>query len=211
MKTFLIATTILALSLNGFCQSQDSIKKTQMTLRGMPKFGSQTEPLIILNGEKQVLRGLSSISSIPDENVESINIWKNSSAVEKYGPEGFAGVIEIKTKSGSVLSPNKTGLNNKPDVNIHRKDSNLHLRSAAATANTKVKSNLFFKDINTGTNVIYIVDGKEVADISGINDKDIQSVNVLKSPVDSAKYNLKGKSGVIIITTKKAKYLKGKN
>lgn len=211
MKTILIAITILAFSLNGFSQSQDSIKKTPITLRGASKLTGQTEPLIILNGEKQELRGLSSISSIPDENVESINIWKNSAAVEKYGPEGFAGVIEIKTKSRSVITPNKTGLNNKPNVNIYRKDSKLHIRPVMpANTDTGVKNSLSLKSTDAA-DVIYIVDGKEVANISGINDKDIESVSVLKSPVDSAKYNLKGKSGVVIIATKKAKSSKDKN
>lgn len=64
--------------------------------------------------------------------------------------------------------------------------------------------NSFRMKTNGGTlaKPIYIVDGKEVADVNGINPEDIVQIDVLK---DQSGYNLygeKGRNGVVIITTK---------
>ena len=54
-------------------------------------------------------------------------------------------------------------------------------------------------------NVLYIVDGAEVKDISEIKPNDIEKINVLKDKTAVEKYGDKGKNGVIEITTKKSK------
>jgi TonB-dependent SusC/RagA subfamily outer membrane receptor len=50
-----------------------------------------------------------------------------------------------------------------------------------------------------------MVDGKETADMSMLNPKDIESISVLKDNSATALYGDKGKNGVVVITTKKAK------
>lgn len=56
----------------------------------------------------------------------------------------------------------------------------------------------------TVLNPLYIVDGKEMNNVSGINSKDIQSVTVLKEKKAIALYGAKAANGVVIVVTKKA-------
>lgn len=56
--------------------------------------------------------------------------------------------------------------------------------------------------INPKNPPLYIVDGKELADITFIPTESIQSINVLKSGTEIQKYGKKGENGVIIVTTK---------
>jgi TonB family protein len=51
---------------------------------------------------------------------------------------------------------------------------------------------------------IYILDGKEINDLSTVNPKDIESISVLKDKASEAIYGTKGANGVIVITTKKS-------
>lgn len=55
----------------------------------------------------------------------------------------------------------------------------------------------------SGHRPLYIVDGKYVDDLSSVNPKDIQSINVLKGNSAANIYGEKGKYGVIIVTTKR--------
>lgn len=50
---------------------------------------------------------------------------------------------------------------------------------------------------------LYVVDGMEVSDISFLNPADVRSVDVLKGP-EASIYGLRGKNGVIVISTKTA-------
>jgi bla regulator protein blaR1 len=56
--------------------------------------------LIIINGEEKGRRkdykDLDAI--VKAEDIKSVNVLKGSSATEKYGEKGKAGVIEIETK-----------------------------------------------------------------------------------------------------------------
>jgi len=50
---------------------------------------------------------------------------------------------------------------------------------------------------------LYVVDGVIVGSLSGVNQNDIESVNVLKDASTTAVYGAKGSNGVIVVTTKK--------
>ncbi|MBS2210867.1 TonB-dependent receptor [Carboxylicivirga mesophila] len=60
------------------------------------------------------------------------------------------------------------------------------------------------------TSPLYVVDGMMLDDISHINAKDIESLQVLKDASASAIYGSRGANGVIILTTKKGKAGQGK-
>jgi len=55
--------------------------------------------------------------------------------------------------------------------------------------------------INCPTDPLFIVDGREVSDISTINPMDVKSISVLKD-ASSSIYGVRGANGVIIITLK---------
>lgn len=55
---------------------------------------------------------------------------------------------------------------------------------------------------------LYMLDGKEVDDLTTINNNDIESISVLKDQSATSIYGSKGAHGVIIVTTKKASKIK---
>jgi len=54
-------------------------------------------PLVIVNGEQ--MPSSFDMHSIPNENIESVNIWKGDNATAKYGSKAANGAIEIETKN----------------------------------------------------------------------------------------------------------------
>ena len=68
-------------------------------IRGISTFGSNTEPLYILDGVEinaEILNG------IPAETIESFSVLKDAAATALYGSRGANGVMIITTKSGRV-------------------------------------------------------------------------------------------------------------
>ena len=62
-----------------------------------------------------------------------------------------------------------------------------------------------------GKNVMYIVDGKQVPSLEGVNQSDVATVNVLKNQESLEKYGAKGMDGVIIVNTKQYESAVSKN
>lgn len=59
------------------------------------------------------------------------------------------------------------------------------------------------REKNSGNNPLFIVDGKEVDELTSVNPNDIQSVSVLKDKSAIAIYGPKAANGVVVVTTKK--------
>ena len=62
--------------------------------------GSGKKPLIVKDG---VIADNQNVDNIPPETIESINILKNQTAIDKYGEKGKNGVIEIISKPKSDM------------------------------------------------------------------------------------------------------------
>ncbi|HTD41756.1 MAG TPA: VIT domain-containing protein [Mucilaginibacter sp.] len=58
---------------------------------------------------------------------------------------------------------------------------------------------------------LYVVDGVQMNNISGVNPNDIESMDVLRDPGATAIYGAAGTSGVVVVTTKKGKVDKDKD
>ena len=206
-----ILTIVLAIGLAYSLKAQTkagSTKTPSIILRGPAT--SVTEPLIVIDGNKQYQRGTASMAGVDPNNIESINILKDAASTTKYGPDGFAGVIEIKTKNGLAGIYNKnidsnsvgfsgkiTGLSFRPNVtgairNYKRKDSDPKV----------IIRNLLQKDSDPKANPIYVVDGKQVDNIETLDPNTIESINVLKDAAGKSQYGESGANGVVIITTK---------
>ncbi|WP_316824180.1 TonB-dependent receptor [Pedobacter miscanthi] len=214
MKTLFTFTLIMSISLAGFAQKADSIKASKITLRGVPASGN--EPLVVIDGNKQYTRGISSLDLIGQENIESMTVLKDSLAMAKYGTEGLAGVIEITTKRNPlgaksfITAPKKIdksplkekviGISARP-LSPAIKDGNSNF--------TITKNGIKLKD--GGKAPLYIIDGEEATGTEKLDKKRIQSIDVIKDAAGVSKYGEKGKNGVIIITTKKAKASPKKN
>lgn len=72
-----------------------------MTVQAQEKqisVANKIEPLYVVDGEKQTSFTFKDLN--PDD-IETISVWKDKSAIERYGDEGKNGVIEIITKNNN--------------------------------------------------------------------------------------------------------------
>ncbi|RBQ06906.1 TonB-dependent receptor plug domain-containing protein [Pedobacter miscanthi] len=214
MKNFLTFTMMMGISLVGFAQKADSTKTAKITLRGIPVAGA--EPLVVIDGNKQYIRGASTLSEINQDNIESLTVLKDSSAIAKYGPDGFAGVIEVRTKNNPLVKQSS--------ITVPKQSYNAPLKGKVAGFSVRPQSssitrtNSSFSVSKKGIKLkngkdapLYIIDGEEASGIENIDNNNIESVTVLKDASAVSEYGEKGKNGVIIIATKKAKASPKKN
>jgi TonB-dependent SusC/RagA subfamily outer membrane receptor len=211
MKNIITFTIMMGFSLVGFAQKADSTKTTKITLRDVPALG--TEPLIVIDGNKQYVRGTSSLNEVEPNNIESVSILKDSLATARYGADGFAGVIEVKTKNGSLS--NNYGLKAAPikpiDLTLNGKVSGFSVRPLPNGETPVGKRYLLNRDFDPKAKPLYIIDGKEVSEIKSLDQESIESIEVLKDSSAGTLHGDKGKNGVVIITTKKSKATPKKN
>ncbi len=76
----------------------DPNKDFIIRLRGLSTFGSNTEPLIVIDG----IPG-ANLKSIDPQDIVSIDVLKDASASAIYGTRGASGVILITTKKGEFV------------------------------------------------------------------------------------------------------------
>lgn len=131
------------------------------------------KPLVYINGEES---SYEIIEKISPENIESISVLKDNSAISKYGEKAINGVIEITTKKtySTTISTNK----NEVSSNLNR--------------------------IFDESKPLILVNGKEVSaeEMKNLDTDTIKSMNVIKNENATKKYGDKGKNGVIEITLK---------
>lgn len=203
----------MGFSLAGFAQKTDSIRTPKITLCGASTLG--TEPLIVIDGNKQyIIRGTASLSDVDPNNIEAVSILKDSLATARYGADGFAGVIEVKTKNGSLSNNHelKTTPIKVDESNLKGKVSGFSVRPLIPNIDTpKEVRYLLNRDFDPKAKPLYVVDGKEVSEIKNLDQKSIKSIEVLKDSSAVTLHGNKGKNGVVIITTKKPKGIPEKN
>lgn len=158
-------------------------KKSLLEIRGINK-EIPGNVLIVLNGE--VLEN-SNLNVINPDQIESLDILKDASAISKYGYKGKNGVIIVTTKkTNPALGGSVMGL------------------SIKKTDASEAKSNVVVRGEKTwGKEDPLIVINGEIADLKGIAPENVESISVLKDASSTALYGDKGKNGVVIITTKK--------
>lgn len=196
MKKIILFFVALGFTSVGFAQKADSTKKPTITLRSASLQG--TEPLIVIDGNKQYFKGSTLLNAIDPDNIDSIHILKDVSAITKYGTDGQAGVIEIKTKNGLA------GIYNKP---IDSSIRNLKGKITGLSVRPRTKPqyeirNLLQKDSDAKAKPMYVLDGKRIDDISNLDPETIDSISVLKEVAGKSLYGNQAKNGVVIITTK---------
>jgi TonB-dependent SusC/RagA subfamily outer membrane receptor len=213
MKKLIAFTAIMGLTIAAFAQKADSTKNVTIKIRGNA-ISDAKQPLIVIDGNKQFTRDINQIALEPD-NIESINILKDNSAVSTYGADGFAGVIEIKTK-GSKERNNLTVLDSNMSSNLKGKIYGLTVRPGIAKPGAPNGSGFSISKLgiklrNDASSPLYIVDGKEADSTITMDQDSIKSIEILKDAAAKKLYGDKANNGVIIITTKNAKALPEKN
>jgi len=111
----------------------------------------------------------------------SISVLKNSEAVAKYGERARDGVIVVTTESSKIAAPAV------PNIDLNTV--------------SRVKS----VRVGGSKSVVYIVDGKEVDTVEGLDPNQIKSISILKNPEAIAEYGERARSGVMVVTTKSSK------
>ena len=71
-------------------------------LRGLSTFGSNTEPLVIIDGVQGA-----SLKSVDPQDIASMDVLKDASAAAIYGTKAASGVILITTKKGKMTEGRK--------------------------------------------------------------------------------------------------------
>ena len=140
------------------------------------------QPLWVVNDVVLTDEKLSSIvqKSLKSDDIERINVLKGASAVAIYGNKAQGGAIVVTLKKSNDTS-----------------------------SNDKAVGSLSVTGVPSNTDLLVIVDGKEMyADkatnfMSNISPEKIDSITVLKDPIALTKYGDKGKKGVLIVTLKK--------
>lgn len=199
MKKILILIIVLGFGLQVYAQQADTVKtQSSISFPGLSKSDSK-EPLIIIDGNKQYLRGTNPLKDMNPNNIESINILKDSAAMRKYQFDGSAGVIEITTKNSQA------GFYNKAIDTGHIILNGKIKPGFRSTHPPKVIiRNLLQKDLDPKAKPMYVVDGEEVQDIKNLDPGTIAAVSVIKDAAGKSSYGDKGRNGVVIITTIKA-------
>ncbi len=167
---------------------------------GAPPPPALTNPSYYLDGVKINEKEMKAISI---NGIASINVLKGVKAIKKYPEDGKNGVVEIisKDKQRNEQTPNKE-LNNI----IFQENTGLDLTEVRSLVLANgVKVDLKGADgKNEITNTpLYVLNGIPIKSLNDISPKDIETINVLKSPSSIALYGDAGKNGVILITTTK--------
>ena len=138
------------------------------------------QPLWVVNDVVLTDEKVSSIvqKSLKSDDIESMNVLKGASAVAIYGNKAQGGAIVVTLKKNNDTS-----------------------------SNDKAVGSLSVTGVPSNTDLLVIVDGKEMYATEATNfmstPEKIDSITVLKDPIALTKYGDKGKNGVLIVTLKK--------
>jgi len=179
-----------------------TVVSSKDTLKINSNSSNYSSPLFIVDGKESF-----SIQEITPDQIESIDVLKDESAVRVYGEKGKNGVVIIKIKKNDQTSDSsaisKIKLNGKIDnityTNGLDTNDQPHVQNKVIILNNSI-----YPD-----SVLIIVDGKESSSIQEIDPNQIKSVDVLKDESAVRAHGEKGKNGVILITTKKGNNASG--
>lgn len=184
------------------------------------------KPLFVIDGV--VMKDDYKLDAIDPNQIESISILKDASAVAIYGEKAKNGVIMITTKK--IKEVVVVGYGTKPSKGVGVMDAKNQVKeevvvegykktTPAATGKEKVivvegykkttqpdPENIILNNGGQPVNALVIYNGKEytVKDFQAlkVDPNTIDSISVLKNESATAQYGDKGKNGVIIIKSK---------
>jgi hypothetical protein len=164
---------------------------------------SKQKPIIILNG-KRTLTTFEDLNKLDSNLIQSMNVLKGKSAVDKYGKEGENGAIEIITKENADLL--------KYNSPSEKKETVVNGWKVSAIPATRNAKEMIADDKNIDyKKAVIIIDGKisNTKKLNKLNPNEIVSVSVQKigdsqKHIDEMvqKYGEKALNGIIEIETK---------
>ncbi|WP_164122405.1 TonB-dependent receptor plug domain-containing protein [Sphingobacterium sp. xlx-130] len=164
----------------------------QLFIHGDVRFG---DVLTVLDGVPVKSEEMKNLA--PDD-IESVTVLKDKSAMALYGDKGKNGVLLIVSKSGKAA---KT---------MQGKVSGVRLGAVDTTKSGLGRVVIRGVGEMNKANPLFVIDGREMPvdfDLSTLEASSIHSISVLKDKSAESIYGTKGKEGVVIITTKIANEL----
>uniref|UniRef100_UPI00260C24F6 M56 family metallopeptidase n=1 Tax=uncultured Proteiniphilum sp. TaxID=497637 RepID=UPI00260C24F6 len=166
----------------------DSKENGNIVIRG---YHGKSRPLMIVD-EKRITAD--EFKKIKPDDIESISVLKDKTAIDIYGDDAKDGVVIITTKNSNknVIAIGPGSMDSiRGDVK-------------GLIISTKENSPQYLDLLHENPPLI-IVDGEKMTkdfDVNSISPADIESLNVLKDKTATDRYGEDGKNGVISIMTK---------
>ena len=196
----LLLLPLTALALGAFAETvylfpEDKGKKENLKIRTSAPDGA--DPLVLVDGREQPA---SSINDISPEQIQSITVLKDSTAIRMYGDKGRNGVVLVELKKEG----DGTQQSDADDVVVvcygQPSDAAVEAAKSAGLPFRVTGGN----DPAERLHVLYLVDGERVPEIGSLDPGRIESVSVFKGKDNiPSEYAGQGYEGVIEIRTKK--------
>jgi TonB-dependent SusC/RagA subfamily outer membrane receptor len=170
------ANGVILITLKKHVNEPDTAKICQFPQLETEETLDKTQILYILDG-KEI--SFTDLNRLKPQDIESISVLKNQSAIKRYGEKGKNGVIIIHSKNDD----------------------------ASRVTSSDNETPFIIEDLKDNDEILIILDKKEMLykefRDKNIDPNTIESISVLKNQPAIKKYGEKGKNGVIIINLKK--------
>jgi TonB family protein len=198
----------------------DLILKEPQSLNIKSKDGKQ--PLLMING---IIDENKKLEDIDPKTIQSMSVWKDEKAIEKYGDQGKNGVVEITTKNKPLYLVDGFVVTETSDLKPETIESIDVLKGESATKlygykgkngvvliklkkgkdNAEKNSAIAIRSAgNFNTPPLIAIDGViSTKKMEDINPETIESINILKGEMAIKKYGVSSENGVLDLTLKK--------
>lgn len=193
---------LLLIPIWGFSQNDKTNKDNRPISETSVKTERSTETVKVLNPIYVVdgkITDKDIVEKIDVNDIDSIQVWKDENAVEKYGEKGKDGAIEIylkkKKEEVSVLEKLENGI---PNLGI--KQNEITGKQFPGTS--------CLASVKTEKEPIYVLNGIYVQgeEIKNLNPNNIESVQILKT--ENTILFCRNPNPLIVITTKDSNYIR---
>lgn len=217
-----------------FCSAFQTIANAQTTVRGTvtdesgkPVPSASVTVKGTSRGAISDANGVFSISASPDDILVISSIGFGDKEVKVGNETSFAvsliatnlqlsevivvgyGTQKRTSVTGAVSSVNNKTLNEIPVVNVQQalqgRVPGLNVVNNGSPGTSPIVTIRGISSISYASNPLYVVDGFPTGDLSTIDTRDIETVDVLKDASTAAIYGSRATNGVIMITTKKGR------
>ena len=138
----------------------------------------------------------------------SVTLSANNSQLDQVIVVGY-GTQKRSAVTGAIASVSSKTLNELPSVSpqeaLQGRVAGLSVVNNGSPGSSPIVTLRGISSITYASNPLYVVDGFPTGDLSSIDSRDIESVDVLKDASTAAIYGSRATNGVIIITTKKGR------
>ena len=161
------------------------------------------KPIYIVDGER-----VASVEGLDPDRILEVDVMKGPVAIERFGPEGENGVVQITTGDPSAGSPRRVRrIESSQSAEAHADMEIVHdsvaLRIQKHGPGGVVTAFGFGTLENPNAKPLILVEGKKVDSLEGIDPTTIQKIEVIKDRSATATYGPGSENGVILITLKK--------